>query len=94
MAWVPIRKTTEEDWRKLEDKAKAFMERHGLSLDDPYDSYQDTLDAFALAPIGEGEEQEQERLILYRLWLRVLRRTLKEPQADGIAYGFVGFWQE
>ena len=31
---------------------------------------------------------------LSRLWRRIVRRVLKSPNADGIAYGYVGYYAE
>lgn len=78
MAWSTIRKATSDDKRRLSDAAKRFCERHNIR--EPFD------DDFVMAV--EYETADNPRLA--GLWRKAVRRALR-CQADGIAYGYVGF---
>ncbi len=82
MAWSVIRKATDEDRRRLWERTVAFCKRHGIEFD-PEDP-QGSID-FAIARAHPAEAQR-----LRRLWTGVVRRALREPHADGIAWGMVG----
>lgn len=88
MAWSTIRKATEADVAALEQRANAFMARHGIeSL---------FLDATATFMVEEHlaylrDHDSAEYAHLNRLWLGVVRRALGHKRAEGIAYGYVGF---
>jgi len=99
MAWVAIRKATDDDWCLLEERAARFIKRHNkilkrlgvLDFDEPD---QDKLGDLGMNPSGESESEKEKRLYLYQLWLRIVRRALDSPDAEGIAYGYVGYWTE
>jgi hypothetical protein len=79
MAWATIRKATEEDVRKLDKRAQAFIERHDLQV------------TGILRPTDAVEEQQDEGRRLNRLWLAIVCRALGDARAEGIAYGYVGY---
>ncbi|MDD5277870.1 MAG: hypothetical protein PHR16_17575 [Methylovulum sp.] len=93
MPWGTIRRATEEDDRNLRAAAEKFIERHGIECwvigDDPADG----LTAF-LEMSGGSYEQECLQRRLRPLWKRIIRRVLGSQNADGIAYGYVGYHQD
>jgi hypothetical protein len=91
MPWSVIRKATEEDKARLRAASARFAQRHGLGdlPDDVIDLYQ--AGVVGPAPRGCSLEEEQRARYLLPLWKRAMRRALRHPSADGIAYGCVGW---
>jgi len=106
MAWSVIRRATVEDAERLEASAARFVARHSVELAElGVCSIDDTNDhnANAMGMVGslvwrrdrESRIIERERLTyLANLWRACMRRALREPNADGIAWDTVGFWVE
>jgi hypothetical protein len=93
MAWSPIREATEEDMAKLNERARAFMERHdmtSLGILSPLNEVEARIDEM-IQGYGHDVFEQRRGKYLDRLWRAVVRRALKEPQADGIGYGYVGY---
>jgi len=92
MAWSTIRKATDEDYEKLQQRAEAFIKRHGLDID--WYALEGQSKASALEDILSYDVQhgiESEARYLPGLWKRIVKRALGHPWAEGIAYGYVGF---
>jgi hypothetical protein len=91
MTWSTIRKATDEDYDKLEKRAKAFAKRHDLDIDeDLYSVTPDVVwDTLQYDVLHSPYPQDARRLL--SLWKRIVRRALRHSWAEGIAYGYVGF---
>lgn len=89
MSWSTIRRATDTDNANLEQAAERFCRRHGIEI---YEcSAQLAIDC-ALNPGGGcGYAAEDRARHLRPLWRRIVRRVLGSPNADGVAYGYVGF---
>ncbi len=91
MSWSTIRRATEADSAAIEAAAQRFARRHNLDA-----GYGDTaamaIDANidCLRQPGQLDGGAYGRS-LERLWRNCQRRALGEKNADGIAYGYVGF---
>lgn len=94
MSWSTIRKATDEDRERLQAAAHRFIQRHAeefpyVDCDDP-----DVSENYARALEDElessGYEREERGRRLRPLWRRCVRRALRSPDAEGIAYGYVG----
>lgn len=79
MGWNTIRKATREDEDALQAAAERFCERHGIQI----------IPEFTALDAVNHEIGRDKRL--YRLWVRIVRRTLRHSAAEGIAYGYVGY---
>jgi hypothetical protein len=91
MAWSTIRLVTKEDYQILNKKAREFATRHGLELKGaPIYSPLEDLEIDIEYMINNGPDRERGRQ-LRRLWLGVFRRAVNEPDATGIAYGYIGY---
>jgi hypothetical protein len=97
MAWSTIRKATEEDWERLSAAARTFIERHldefpYLKLDDPevQRDYVFALEGELDYRSSDAYDHEMKCRRLGRLWRRCVRRALRDGNAEGIAYGYVG----
>lgn len=88
MAWGTIRKATEEDTQRLNAAAIRFIERHGITglVYDDETAWSELGDYLA----GGGWDDTGNTRTLGQ-WKRCIRRALREPSADGIAYGYVGY---
>lgn len=88
MAWNTIRKATETDVTRLNEAAERFCNRHNIHFEEGA-----ALTAVEDATVLDYRASDH---FLYRarelrpLWKRVMRRALNSPDADGIAYGYVG----
>ena len=94
MSWGTIRQSTGEDIARLNVAATSFCKRHDLPPMDWYRlgselTYNGYGNADYDMAIGNHTCGDLKRL--NRLWKRVMRRALREPNADGIAYGYVGY---
>lgn len=91
MAWSIIRKATQEDMDKLENRAEAFCKRHSIEREDEWETWQDAaegeLDYFESAGFECAGHMR-------RLWKRIVGRALGNPAAEGVAYGHVGYHAE
>jgi len=81
MAWSVIRKATQEDTEKLEARAKAFAQRHGIEVDEEFLTAVESVE-YAI---------DDDRGELKGAWKKVNQRALGSKDAEGIAYGHVGF---
>ena len=84
--WTPIRKATPDDIERVNERAIAFMARHGMSIN-PMP---------ALTNLGSEiyaikESDPSRAKYLERLWHRIVERATNEPGATGIAYGHIGY---
>lgn len=89
MAWNAIRKATEEDYEKLDQRAKAFYVRHDLQCVYPMPSESVTAQEMWVIVEDIAEQWYTRRLLC--LWRRIVQRALKHKAAEGIAYGYVGY---
>jgi len=92
MAWSTIRKATDEDYEKLEQRAEAFLKRHNLDID--WYAQEGQSKAVALEDILNYDIEHgipSEARYLLGLWKRIVKRALGHHWAEGIAYGYVGF---
>lgn len=82
MSWSVIRQATDTDRHKLQEAATAFCERHGIVVDggDP---------VFEIECMLNSSTDRAKKLA--PLWRRIVRRALDSKNAEGIAYGCVGF---
>lgn len=90
MAWSTIREVTEEDFERLNATARRFAERHGkiktaLGGDKP--TYR-SVDRLAIVNDTGAWDYDYR---IAAMWRACVRRALREKNADGIAYGYVGF---
>lgn len=86
MAWGTLRKATQSDYNVLNQKAKEFAERHNLDIE--YSDVNGESYEFLDIAINFSENTAY----LKQLWKRIIRRALNAPGADGIAYGYVGYY--
>ena len=96
MAWSVIRKETDEDYAALNKAARRFADRHGIALVmfNNTNSIYDQVDTFIQANLESTPADDWEYAgakYLETIWKRCVRRALKEPAADGVAWGSVGF---
>jgi len=95
MGWMTIRRATNEDVEALNKAAEKFVEKHGLtdsrlwSKDDLADGYYIAVENFFDFDNRPGGDNAWARE--RKLWKAQVKRTLKEPTAQGIAYGYVGY---
>jgi len=82
MAWSTIRRATSEDIARVAKARERFMDRHNLD-EIAFDQLDD-------GGYGESETEHEARMYLRKLWRRCMRRAL-QCDADGIAYGHVGY---
>lgn len=85
--WATIRRAEEEDYAILQKKAREFCKRHGISnmgLRDPVDDIDFHIHETSVVEPQAGS-------YIRRLWQRIVARALREPAAEGIAYGYVGY---
>ncbi len=97
MAWSTIREATQEDLDALNKAARRFAARHDLQDMDfvkPSQWY-DTVDNAVEGEVSRHRDPNDidhwYAMRLKTLWTRVVRRVLKHPTADGVAYGYVGW---
>lgn len=105
-SFVVCRKATQDDHDLLNRKACAFVARHALNypkimtevraiMREPgvheHFALTHTLDSFIFA--GWANDVEDAKYLL-RLWTRIFRRAVNEPQATRIAWGAIGFSQK
>ena len=83
MAWSIIRMATVEDREALERAAVRFCRRHGINTADMVSGVE--------AVECEVTTKDDRGRKLAALWRRVVRRTLGDARADGIAHGAVGY---
>lgn len=88
MAWATIRRANDEDITVLRERAAAFCARHNIET---YDDPLCAIDYAVSEHHGESLLDEMDWKRLNRLWQAVVRRALKHPAAEGIAYGYVGY---
>lgn len=95
MAWVTIRKATEEDYDILEERAGQFLERHGLERTEWHTTYVDAVECHICVsnnPFYDYGTATREGIMYLRcLWHRIVRRALNHPWAEGIAWDCVGY---
>jgi len=84
MAIGTIRRATDEDYARLNAAALRFAKLHNLKL------MADETGVPAYAAV-ETEVDWSGNRHLRQLWLRCFRRATREPQADTVAYGYVGW---
>lgn len=95
MAWSTIRKATQEDYAVLNKAARRFADHHNLDTsnfsDRPwYERVDAVVEGYAEYHRDPNDVEHWDAMRLANLWRRVVRRALKEPSTDGIAYGYVG----
>jgi hypothetical protein len=81
MAWGTIRKATDEDVNRLATAEAKYTEKYGIEPDAVDDNSAD----------GFGLINGYSVSYLRARWRERVRRALREPSADGIAYGYVGY---
>ena len=103
MGWATIRRATDEDRERLQQAARRFIKRHelhrqvesdALSTDGPIAVVEFVVDRArkeGLFPKDIGVPMMPDGGYLERLWRRIVRRALRCPGADGIAWDHVGY---
>jgi len=95
MAWATIRQATSEDTARLNAAASRFIVRYGVDTPHPDDRYQPEphmlVDEFVDAYCEPDSVDRPYGLYLRRLWRKAVRRALRHPTTDGIAWGYVGY---
>lgn len=91
MAWSTIRKATTEDRERLNAAAERFIARHGL---EQYTNQFDGMSPWWAVDfmLHQTEAVGRDTPYVRRLWRKALRRALRSPDADGIAYDYIGFY--
>lgn len=87
MAWATIRRATSEDEARLHRAAVRFAKRHNLQYGE---TAEQSIDFAISERYGASADERAESRRLERLWLACTRRALREPQSEGIAWGYVG----
>lgn len=93
MGWSTIRKATSEDTERLNAAAQRFVERHELGDDVkvvPDESSPLWYELSEYLEVMGTDWPNWDIPKLRRLWRQCVRRALREPNAEGIAYGYVG----
>lgn len=93
MTWSTIRRATTDDIEALESAAQRFCDRHEIDTDG-FDSALSALDCETSSAGGCSLEIQERATHLQQLWVRIVRRTLDSPNAESIAYGYVGYHVE
>lgn len=103
MAWGTLRLATDEDYEKLDKAARRFADRHGLEYPTEKEDRKlggwfqhiDGLIDMAVDMHKDPNDYEHEDVTyIAMLWKRVVRRALDEPSADGISWGYVGYFAD
>lgn len=89
--WGLIRRAEDEDIERLETSARRFIARHGLPAWTLGHNVAADLEMVLERDAKGGRRYEDG---LTRLWRRCVRRALREPSADGIAYEYIGYYAE
>ena len=89
MSWSTIRRATDSDTRALRQAAERFCKRHQLEVT-AETTPEFEIDCALYPGSGCSYEAEDRARRLKRLWARIVRKTLG-TNAEGIAYGYVGF---
>lgn len=92
MPWSTIRKATPKDIELLENRAISFCERHAIEI--PEDGFDSAIDCIWSEIDFYWLQNHVYAVYLRKLWLAVVRRAFRHKQAEGIAYGFIGFSTE
>jgi hypothetical protein len=87
MGWMTIRPATDDDVLALEQAAARFCKRHSLHDDLTADYGHITAIRYAIT-----DAEWTDGTYLRNLWRRIVRRTLGHPWAEGIDYGYVGYY--
>lgn len=96
MAWSTIREATSEDYAALNKAARRFADHHNLDVtnfesgNNWYYRVDMTISSYVWQHRDPNDVEHWDAARLANLWRRVVRRALKEPSADGIAYNYVG----
>ena len=93
MSWNTIRKATETDVTRLNEAAERFCTRHNIEFGESefgYTAPTDAVDNATSIYTDMSDTRRYEAQRLRKLWVRIMRRALNAPTADGIAYGYVG----
>lgn len=96
MAWATIRRATADDVAKLNEKAAEFAKRHDLPSWRFTDGERQITDLDVMLDLDycASQDYQIDRAKKRRLraqWMRIVRRALGSPNADGIAHGCVGY---
>jgi hypothetical protein len=92
MGWGTIRRATDEDVKGLELTAQRFAARHGIYVDESGATRSVDLWIDRAMRDGEGWTGQNSGRVLGRQWRACVRRCLHSPGADGIEYGYVGYY--
>jgi hypothetical protein len=85
MTWSTIRHATDEDRARLTDATDRFQARHNLTDDQMGAVQQNTGDQWPY------HHNPAECARLHKLYRKVVSRALRDANAEGISYGYVGF---
>jgi hypothetical protein len=97
MAFRTIRKATDEDYERLNKAARRFSDRHPELRVQKFgvDSWSNAVDtAIGIETMIHSDPNDWDYVgakYLEMLWKRIVRRATNEPNADGIAYGYIGY---
>ncbi len=93
MAWGTIRRATDKDTEALRIAAERFCKRHGIETHDGFGP-ESAIDCALCPGYGASDYEHDQVKRLRPLWARIVRRALNSPNAEGIAYGYVGYHVE
>lgn len=89
MAWGIYRRAQDEDYVRLAEAGQRFIDRHGLGMMVRwYDGTPDQQINYLLIDLRTSHPEDA--CYYRRLWLRCVARALRQPGAEGIAWGSVG----
>ena len=86
MGWSTIRKATQEDKELLEQKAQEYCDRHKIVVD-----FDTALETITYHVNYGGYIPDPNCLNIKRNWKRIVERLFGKG-AEGIAYGYIGFY--
>ncbi len=89
MSWSTIRRANDSDTAAVKAAAERFCRRHSIDTDGGQGA-EFALDCVLNPARGDTAREERARH-LRPLWRRIVRRVLGSPDAEGVAYGYVGY---
>lgn len=91
MAWNVIRRATVADTEALRAAAVSFASKHDIDIYEDQGTLEAVEAALWMPMDGEPKSRREEQARLRAAWLRMVRRALNDPRAEGIGWGTVGY---
>lgn len=88
--WVCIRKATEEDEQRLQEREQAFLNRHSYMIPNWYDPHSDSVYFVVKAYSDDYKHYTGKLPDEWYAYRKVVARALGHPDAQGIAWGYIG----